>query len=285
MRRTNPTRIPMWFRTVLLSLVPLLGGCYVPPGPVETDNPWGWIDPVTGRLFYLYVPTTYREGRPAPVIVSCHGTPPYDVAQHNIDTWKGYGEKYGCIIIAPSMDGTDGIFGDGPTHAMLTDERTIISVLSLLGYKYNIDRANILITGFSGGGFPAYWVGLRNPDIFSCIIAQNCNFNEPNTDGWYPPEARETPIFVYYGENDPGTIVAQSKNAIRYLHRKGFTVQTRIVPGAGHERHPEIAMNFFRRHWRTPEPTMKPVRHSPRRRPSSITPRRDSSAYELPPAP
>ena len=73
---------------------------------------------------------------------------------------------------------------------MLESERRILSILSGLAYRYNLDRANIMITGFSGGGFPSYFVGLRNPEVFSVVAARKCNFNRANLDGWWPAEAR-----------------------------------------------------------------------------------------------
>jgi pimeloyl-ACP methyl ester carboxylesterase len=262
------------FKLVLILSLVIFGGCYVPPGPVETDDPWLEVDPATGRAYYLYIPTTYNHNKPAPVIVSCHGTPPYDVARHHIDTWRGYGEKYGCIIIAPTLDGTDGIFGDGPVSGMMVNERNILSILSGLSYKYNLDRSNIMITGFSGGGFPAYWVGLRHPDVFTVIVAQNCNFNRAHTDGWYPlAEARKMPVMIYYGEHDPGTIIDQSRRAIEYLRSRGFRVDTDIIAGAGHDRHPEVAMDYFRRHWKTPRGTLRVSRRS-KRTENPIRPRR-----------
>ena len=260
-------------KLVLVLSLAVLSGCYVPPGPVETDDPWLQTDPATGRSYYLYVPTTYNHNKPAPVIISCHGTPPYDVARHHIDTWRGYGEKYGCIIIAPTLDGTDGIFGDGPVSGMMVNERSILSILSELSYKYNLDRSNIMITGFSGGGFPAYWVGLRHPDVFTVIVAQNCNFNRANTDGWYPlADAIKMPVMVFYGEHDPGTIVDQSRKAIDYLRSRGFRVDTDIIAGAGHDRHPEVAMSYFRKHWKKPRGTLH-TSHSGRRTRKPIRPR------------
>jgi len=230
-------------KLVLVLSLAVLSGCYVPPGPVETDDPWLQTDPATGRSYYLYVPTTYNHNKPAPVIISCHGTPPYDVARHHIDTWRGYGEKYGCIIIAPTLDGTDGIFGDGPVSGMMV-----------------------------GGGFPAYWVGLRHPDVFTVIVAQNCNFNRANTDGWYPlAEALKIPVMVFYGETDPGTIVDQSRKAIEYLRSRGFRVHTDVIAG-GHDRHPEVAMSYFRRHWKKPRGTLRTSR-SGRRTRKPIRPR------------
>lgn len=235
----------------------MLAGCPVTQ-PQNTPVPrWMETDPRTGRGFFLYVPSTYSEYRASPVIVTCHGTPPFDVASMHIDEWKMLGEENGCIIIAPTLIGTDGITGDGPIAGMIPDERYILSILSTLGYRYNIDMANIMITGFSGGGFPMYWVGLRHPELFSCVVARNCNFSEHNLDGWYPEQdAKATKIMVYYGENDPAAIKIQSDNAIRYLNERGFRVETMVIPGAGHDRHPEFAMDFFRRNWRPARPSL-----------------------------
>ncbi len=239
---------------LLMSLV-VLAGCAVPKTPQTPVSQLLERDPVSGREYYIYVPSTYRHSKPHPLIVSCHGTRPYDVPDHHIREWKYYGEKYGCIVVAPSLVATDGLIGDGPIVGMLADERYILSIISSLSYRYNIDRANIMITGFSGGGFPTYWVGLRNPDVFSVVVARNCNFSQRNLDGWYPPEAVETPIMVYYGANDPGAIKLQSNAAVKYLRSKGFNVRTAVIPGAGHERHPEVAMEFFHNRWRRPQPT------------------------------
>ena len=213
------------------------------------------LDPVSGRAFYLYVPSAYTPDRACPVIVTCHGTPPYDIAEHHIREWKMLGERNRCIVVAPELIATDGLIGDGPIVGMLDDEFFILSLVSLLGHRYNIDRANIMITGFSGGGFPAYWVGLRNPDVFSTVAARSCNFSEHNLDGWYPPEAVGQNVIVYYGENDPGAIRGQSQRGVQYLRSKGFTVGTKELPGLGHERRPDVAMEFFRQHRRPARPS------------------------------
>lgn len=241
---------------ISLALGALLGGCAVTQ-PQNTPQPHvRRIDPATGRPYYIYVPSTYRADRPMPLIVSCHGTPPYDVASHHIREWKMLAEQNGCIVVAPELQGTDGLFGDGPLVGMYDCERVILSLISLLQYRYNIDRANMMMTGFSGGGFPTYWVGLRHPDIFSTVVVRNGNFSRHNLHGWYPPEARRLDILIYYGSNDPGAIRAQSRKGIEYLRSQGFQVQTAVLEGAGHERRPEVAMEYFRRHWRPPQPAL-----------------------------
>jgi len=62
-------------------------------------------------------------------------------------------------------------------------------------------------------------------------------------------------VMVYYGQNDPGAIQMQSRAAISYLRSQGFVVATKIIPGSGHERHPEVAMRFFRKSWQPSRPT------------------------------
>lgn len=240
---------------MILALAPLTG-CPVPQ-PQGTPVPQRLeMEPVTGQNYYIYVPSTYRKDQPCPLIVTCHGTPPYDIAEHHIREWKMLGEQNHCIIVAPVLTATDGIFGDGPTSGMLQDERYIMSLISTLGHQYNIDLNNMMITGFSGGGFPTYFIGLRHPDLFSTVVARNCNFSEQNLAGWFPPDATLLHVMVYYGENDPGAIQTQSQNALRFLRSNNFVVESTVIPGVGHERHPEYAMEFFRKYWRQPRPSL-----------------------------
>jgi len=260
---------------LLLVVASLMGGCAVTQPQNTRARARLVTEPVTGRPYYLFVPLSYRESKPAPVIVSCHGTDPFDTAVLHKGEWKWLAEQHGCILICPKLTSTDGIFGAGAIGALLEDEKVIMSIIGELHYLYNIDRKNMMITGFSGGGFPVYFVGLRHPDVFSVVVARNCNFNRHAVEGWYPPEALATPVMIYYGENDPGTIRAQSENGIRYLRSVGFNVTTAIVPGTGHERTPEYAMKFFLENFHGTAPAFKvppnskiPPRLSRRRRPA-----------------
>jgi predicted peptidase len=236
---------------LLWLVVPLtLAGCPVPQPQDTPVDEWLAVEPVTGTGYYIYVPSGYTHEKPAPLVVTCHGTPPYDVARHHIKELKMLGERNGCIVVAPKLSATDGIFTDGPLVAVQADERRILSLVSHLGYRYNLDKANMMITGFSGGGYPTYWVGLRHPEVFSVVVARNCNFSQKHVDGWYPPGARRQAVKVYYGEHDVGRVVDQSHQAITYLRARGFQVDAEMLPGKGHERTPEVAMSFFREHWR-----------------------------------
>ena len=151
---------------------------------------------------------------------------------------------------------------------MLEDEKRILSIISQLGYRYNIDRANTMITGYYDGAFPAYWVGLRHPDVFSVVVGRSCDFAVSDLDGHYPPEAIHTPVMIYYASNDLADVQEQSDKGVDYLRQMGFKVEIAVIPGAAHERRPEVATGFFLRHRRPAEPslpgsttTTNPARH------------------------
>ena len=232
-----------------------LGGCAVPQPQNTPVQPRLMVEPTTGRVYYLYVPSTYRRGVPAPLIVTCHGTDPFDVAAYQVGEWKMLAERHGCILVCPKLTSTDGIFGAGSTGRLLRDERLIMSIIGQMHYLYDIDRQNVLMTGFSGGGFPVFFVGLRHPDVFTAVVARNCNFNARSIEGWYPPEAIRTPVMIYYAQNDPGAIKIQSEAGVEYLRGAGFNVEAAIVPRRGHERTPEVAMQFWLKNWNRPTPS------------------------------
>ena len=234
----------------------LLAGCPVPQPQNTIESERYETSTVTGTGYWLFVPANYRHDHPMPLVVTCHGTVPFDVANHHVRELKYLAEQYRWIVVAPELVGTDGILGNGPVRDMLEDERRILGIISSLGYRYNIDRNNVMITGFSGGGFPAHWVGLRNPDLFSVVVARNCNFSASNMEGWFLPEAKSTRILIYYGENDPGAIALQSRAGIEFLQSRGFSVATATIPGAGHERKPEVAFKFMRENLRLPKPSL-----------------------------
>jgi poly(3-hydroxybutyrate) depolymerase len=251
---------------IVLVLTAMAAGCAVTQQQNTVAKETHEVDPTTKCGYWLFVPSMYDPGSkmyrpdrpPAPLIVTCHGTWPYDVANMHIREWKWCAEQNGCIVVAPELGATDGIFGNGPTAGMLSDEKFILSIISGLGWHYNIDRANVMITGFSGGGFPTYWVGLRHPDVFSVVVARSCNFSKSNTNGWWTPESLRIAIEVYYGDNDFDVIKSQSDDAVEYFRGAGFAVEKQIILACGHERHPEVAMEFFRQHWKTPRGTLPP---------------------------
>lgn len=258
--RAAPSNPPVWtfemMRMLLISvvaLVPMLSGCPIPQDQ-NVPNPAPLIfEPTTGRAYKLYVSSKVDPSIPAPLIISLHGTAPWDTAAMQANEWKKIAEDSGAILVCPTLQSSDGIFpagDDGLIERTLKDERFVLIVLAEMHRRFNIDRRNVYLTSWSGGGYPLYFIGLRHPDLFAALCARQSTFRAAGVDGWFPPEARTMPILIFYGTSDVAPVIEQSKQAYDYLNLQGFRhVRLTTVQG-GHARHPDVAMEFFREHWR-----------------------------------
>lgn len=237
---------------ITLSLLASLAGCAVPQDQNVPHRADLLREPITRRAYYLYVSSHYDRNRPAPVIISLQGTAPYDTADGQVREWKKLAEDHGAILICPTLKSSDGILtsGDGTLLVqLLEDERFVLTILGELHYKYNIDRRNIFLTCWSGGGYPLYFIGLRHPDIFAAIVARQATFRQSAIDGWYPETAKRIPVLVFHGTMDFVPIQNQTREAAAYLKAQGFREVSLTTTDGGHTRHPEVAMDFFLRHW------------------------------------
>ncbi len=238
---------------VIAMLSVCLGGCPVYQDQRVPNASPLVTEPITGRGYKLYVSSRYHRKRPAPVIISLHGTPPWDTADRQMGEWKKIAEDHGAILICPTLLSSDGIIpaGDAGLRALLLqDERLVLTILSQLQYKYNIDRRNIFLTSWSGGGYPLWFIGLRHPDLFTAICSRQSTFRQGSVEGWFPPEAKAMPILIFYGTFDVVPVVVQSRDAYNFLNARGFTKVRMTTTEGGHQRHPEVAMNFFLENWR-----------------------------------
>jgi predicted esterase len=231
---------------LLLAVLALTAGCpYVPP---ETHHPHvEKTESITDTKYWLYVPTNYEQLGEVPLVVTLHGTNPWDGRTRQILEWKDTAERNGLIVVAPQLKSTQGSVPVIPSvyHAsekdLQADERAILAVIDNVCTNYRVDQRHILLTGFSSGGFPLFWTGLRNPRRFDMMIARDCNCDMDllkKTD--ITEDVRKLPILILYGR-DESVIPAQSWETFKYLRdHKCFQVKRDEVPG-GHLRRPDLA--------------------------------------------
>lgn len=239
-------------RAVLFAtLSAVTAGCpYVPP---ETRHPHVNVtEPITKTRYWCYVPSYYSEDRDWPLVVTLHGTNPWDGRTRQILEWKDTAEQRGLIVVAPQLASTQGPVPVIPSvwyakeSDLRHDECMILAVIDHVVRTHRIDEESILLTGFSSGGFPLYYVGLRNPERFDMLIARDCN----STLGLFErikltEEARKLPIAVFWGKDDLPAIQEQSWDAFRYLREHGCENTTRKQTHGGHLRRPDIAWQIW----------------------------------------
>jgi predicted esterase len=228
-------------------LISILAGCAVPQPQIVPHDFFQIQDKEFNREYYVYLPSSYGK-RPLPLVVTCHGTNPWDSARMQINEWKYLAEHHDFVVVAPEVKSARGFIpptaGEG-ISILQEDEKFIFKVIERFRNNINIDSRAIMITGWSAGGFPAYFVGLRHPDLFRCIAARQANFIRE----YYTPELGKLdpwqPILVFYGENDMPILKADSKVAYSFLRRAGQKNLFLQSMNVGHTRHPEVAVEFF----------------------------------------
>lgn len=236
---------------IYIVMMGVLLGCPVPQALEETPKSYTTeTNEITGKDFYLYVPSTYDSQKKYPLVITLHGTPPWDTAFLQIHEWKALAEKKQFIVAVPTLRSTQGIL---PVIESLwlkdlqKDEETILTLRRQLLSCYSIDEKQILLTGFSAGGYPMYYTGLRHPDLFHMLVARACNsdariFEKIDLDD----KTRRIPVMLFVGVDDYG-LQKQTWAAFRWLRRHGWdkhACRMKETKG-GHLRRPEYAYDVW----------------------------------------
>jgi len=242
MARANPL-------ILLAPLVMLAAGC---PVTQPQDTPADALRLTTQAdkaAYWLYVPSYYDPQRTWPLVVTLHGTNPWDSSVLQIMEWKALAEEKGFLVVAPDLRSTQGILP--VIHSLwekdlAADDRAILAVLAELRSKYNIDPQAVLLTGFSAGGYPLYYTGLRHPERFGMLIARACNSSMDIFEGApILDAAKDMPIIIYWGRDDAKPIRDQSWQAYRWLRQHSYLRTERHIIRGGHIRHPELAWRYW----------------------------------------
>jgi len=212
--------------------------------------------PKTKADYYLYVPSTYDAERSWPMVVTFHGTYGFDSARREAQEWRGLAERHGFIVLAPAMKSTQGIlpvFHSARLRDLNRDERRVLDAIDDVKHHYNIDSSAVMVTGFSAGGYPLFYIGLRNAKLFSVLVARMCSSDLdvvesiPITD-----EARAMPMLIFFSKTGVSPInsnwnpvARESWATFRWLYRHGCTKAKIDAVSGGHQRNPARAFEFW----------------------------------------
>ena len=186
---------------LLLPLAWMLPGCPVTQPRDTPVQPFWIIEPETGRKCRLYLPSYHSTDRDWPLVITLHGTFGYDGPIRQTEEWQRIAEDHGLIVAAPPLKAIQGItpvIKSWWWKDLADDERIILALRKELIEKYRVAPKSVLLTGFSGGGYPMYYAGLRNPKCFSMLVGRSCNSSmEIFEKIKLNDTARNMPIFIY----------------------------------------------------------------------------------------
>ena len=251
---------------VLLALLAVCAGCPVtqtpPPGDVLKCR-----EPETRARYYLYVPTDHADLGPMPMVVTLHGTHGFDSAKAQVKEWGALAEKHGFVVLAPAVDSPQGILPisrSARRRDLARDEKKVLAAIEAVknDERYRINDKAVMITGFSAGGFPLYYIALRNPDVFSVMIARACNCDLKIIESIeLSDKHREMPMLIFFSKtginpvsSNLNPVARQSWAAYQHLRlNRCFRAKIKSITG-GHRRRPDLALAFWLEHQRAEFP-------------------------------
>jgi phospholipase/carboxylesterase len=179
-------------------------------------------DPYARGGYTLYVPETYDEDRPWPLIVALHGG--YSHGRDFLWTWLREARSRGYFVLSPTSTGRTWSIG-----LIDPDARTLLKNLDEVRTQYRIEPSRILLTGMSDGATFGLGLGLHESMPFSAIAP---------VSGVLPPVdlsyARAKRIYWVHGEQDWMFPVGRAVHACRQLKEAGAEVILKVVHDLSH---------------------------------------------------
>lgn len=217
-----------------------------PPAPAPNPNPkptatWSFTKDANGfftrnapgATYVAYVPAGYTGNEPMPVLVGLHGCG--DNAM-NFATWAvaPWDTRATQKYIGISIDGSTA--NGGRCWTMGGDDDKVLAALDDLQSRFWIDRAKVVIGGFSSGGQLAYRVGLMHADRFSGIAIECSGLYAAGADEdtLLANAARKIPIAHRAHTSDTVFPLAQVQADWTKTQAAGFSITTSETAG-GHD--------------------------------------------------
>ncbi|HZI66315.1 MAG TPA: dienelactone hydrolase family protein [Thermoanaerobaculia bacterium] len=209
------------------------------------------------RIYYRYVPSGVKAGRPAPLLVTLHGSGGNGWAL--VYKWRKFAEKEGIVLVGPDSTNPEvwNIDNDGPAflHDVVEETRRQVP----------IDGRRIHLFGHSAGAVFALEIAALESEYFAAAAA-HAGALESQYYSVFQYATRKTPIFLIVGTRDvlfPLPSVRATRDA---LAERGFPVELRELWNHNHNyyvRSREVnryAWEFLSRHALGDEPKYKQYR-------------------------
>jgi poly(hydroxyalkanoate) depolymerase family esterase len=220
------TKLPGW---------PTLPG--IPsPTPTPTPPPGGgtakgasfggtYTNAAGSRAYRGYVPSTYRAGTPAPLVVVLHGCTESADVMRQLTRFDQLAEAKGFLVVFPEQPQSANylhcwnFFQDAHMHRGTGEPSLIAGITDWVRQHYAVDSRRIYVTGLSAGGAMASVMGATYPDVYAAVgIGSGCEYGATATCAGYQsadpataaqaaykemgPRARPLPVIAFEGDKD-----------------------------------------------------------------------------------
>jgi predicted esterase len=189
---------------------------------IRRTNGWSQALP-----FELRVPTPLGDA-PRPLLVYLHGT-----------GQQGKGDAQKMLTLLASLAPADWILAY-PQSTSAWRGPDISELIDTIAASHCVDPNRIYLVGFSMGGIRSWEVALDEPNRFAAVVPTGGRMGCPAD----APRLRNVPVWVFNGEDDPGTTCEEAQLMVDALTRAGGKPTFTRLPGKSHGDSQEAALRY-----------------------------------------
>ena len=144
--------------------------------PETTTPPAPKADPA--RPYDVFVPPSYREGTPMPLLLLLHGYSASGDIQEAYFQMQALAEARGFLYVHP--DGTLNPIGEQFWNATpaccgfnskVDDSQYLLDIIDDVSARYDVDPKQVYVMGHSNGGFMSYRMACDHADVVAAVAS------------------------------------------------------------------------------------------------------------------
>jgi poly(hydroxyalkanoate) depolymerase family esterase len=166
--------------TVRRSAAPVPGGPAAGQGGSFSGT---YVGAGGSRSYRGYVPSTYKDGTPVPLVVVLHGCGQSPDVIRQLTRFDALAEAKGFIAVFPEQPQSANqqscwnFFQDANMHRGSGEPALIAGITQWVQQHYSVDKARTYVAGLSAGGAMASVMGATYPDLYAAIgVGSGCEY-------------------------------------------------------------------------------------------------------------
>ncbi len=179
------------------------------------------------------LPDDFDVSEKAMLIVALH--PFGGNMEATTERWRKAAAKFDAILLAPQgtfkMDDSSYQWG----RDIFAIEANIIDAIDDVMDEYKVDEDKVVVVGFSQGAWASWFLGLRNPDVFSGVIPVAGRFPSVDKETFGDEELAGLRVLVMVGGDDNEALVEANREAVKRLTKLGIKAKLRVYEDVAHD--------------------------------------------------
>ena len=178
------------------------------------------------RTVYVFAPSSLSADRPAPLLVTLHGSG--RDGRTLVDQWKPLAEKEGIVLAGP--DSTDAVHWASPQDGPLL----LKDVVDAVAAKHPVDPRRVYLFGHSAGAVFALQMACLESEYFAAA-AVHAGAVDPAYFTIFDFAARKIPIAIWIGTRDRFFSLESVRATAEALKSRGFPGTLTEIPNHTHD--------------------------------------------------